>query len=62
MPTLLAQNSKIAKSATAEYVVFNFGIPAFRSVTGMITCPAAGVCGKRGGCYALQGPYRFSRF
>jgi|1048.fasta_scaffold52457_2 hypothetical protein len=60
MPTLLAQNSKIAKSATAEYVVFNFGIPAWKSKTGMITCPAAGICGKQGGCYALQGPYRFS--
>lgn len=39
-------------------VIFNFGIPAFRSDTGLITCPNAKNCVA--GCYARSGTYRFS--
>lgn len=38
--------------------VFNFGIPAYRSVTGKITCPFAGDCVKY--CYAQKGAYIWS--
>ena len=52
---LLTRNSKIKKS---EKRTFNFGIPAYKSASGMFTCPNAGACAK--GCYALAGAYRFS--
>ena len=52
---LLTRNSKIKKSKKRT---FNFGIPAFKSASGMFTCPNAGACAK--GCYALAGAYRFS--
>lgn len=52
---LLVRNSKIKKS---KYRTFNFGIPAYKSASGMFTCPNAGACAK--GCYALAGAYRFS--
>ena len=52
---LLTQNSKIKKSKKRT---FNFGIPAYKSASGMLTCPNAGACAK--GCYALAGAYRFS--
>lgn len=48
------------KSTNDNYLVFNFGIPAFKSAAGESTCPMAGKCGKDAGCYALQGPYRWS--
>lgn len=35
--------------------VYNFGIPAFRSITGLMTCPKAGTCAA--GCYAKNGAY-----
>jgi hypothetical protein len=58
MPTLLTQNAKIAKSGKKHGVaLYNFGIPAAESKTGLITCPAAGKC--KTGCYAQQGAYRF---
>jgi hypothetical protein len=58
MSTLLTQNAKIAKSGKKHGVaLYNFGIPAFKSSTGLITCPAAGSCAK--GCYAQQGAYVF---
>lgn len=49
----LAQNAKMRK--TSGLKTFNFGIPALKSNTGMITCPMAGECAK--GCYATQGAY-----
>lgn len=55
---LLTQNSKIKSSGDGQSVVFNFGIPAFRSKTGEATCPNAGVCAS--GCYAKSGAYLFS--
>ena len=60
MTKLLVQNKKIKKSSDANYLVLNFGLPAYKSTTGLITCPLAGECGNAGGCYALQGPYRWS--
>lgn len=54
MKELLTQNSKIRLSSVRT---FNFGIPAYRSTTGLITCPSAGRCKQ--GCYALAGGYTF---
>ena len=56
---LLTQNSKLKK--TSKYFdkrVFNFGIPAYKSNTGKITCPLAGECVKY--CYAQKGAYIWS--
>lgn len=55
---MLAQNKKIKKSGNNDYVVYNFGIPAFISQAGIKTCPLAGTCAK--GCYAKQGAYVWS--
>lgn len=52
---LLTRNSKIKKS---EKRTFNFGMPAYKSASGFITCPNAAACAE--GCYALAGAYRFS--
>lgn len=57
---LLTKNKKIAASADNLHIVYNFGIPAYKSRTGLLTCPAAGTCGKDGGCYAQQGAYTWS--
>lgn len=56
MPKLLARNQKMRKSS--NHRLFNFGIPAFMSSTGLKTCPNAGVCAKY--CYAKKGTYNFS--
>lgn len=58
MTKLLTQNDKIAKSSKGAYLVYNWGIPAYQSKTGLKTCPAAGQCAK--GCYATQGAYAWS--
>ena len=58
MTKLFTQNKKMAKSTTGNYLVFNFGIPAYLSSTGPKTCPMAGTCAK--GCYARQGAYVWS--
>jgi hypothetical protein len=56
---LLTQNGKMKKTAKATGIhLYNFGIPAFRSVTGTITCPMALHCIS--GCYARCGTYGFS--
>jgi hypothetical protein len=61
MTELLTQNGKIAKSGAENgFHVVNFGIPAYRSQDGTITCPMAGSCGVDGGCYALQGSYTWT--
>jgi len=52
------QNKKMTKSSNESIVVYNFGIPAYISKTGIKTCPAAGTC--KIGCYAQQGPYAWS--
>jgi protein gp88 len=55
--TILTQNGKMRKSSQNGIDIFNFGIPAFISETGLKTCPNAGVCAT--GCYARSGTYRF---
>ena len=53
---LLTQNSKLKKTSKALNLrVFNFGIPAYKSVTGKLTCPFADECIKF--CYARKGAY-----
>jgi len=52
---LLTQNAKMKKSSDK---IFNFGIPAYKSSTGLKTCPFAGTCAK--GCYAQMGTYTWS--
>jgi Gene product 88 len=49
---LFSTNSKLKHDG-----IYSFGIPALKSVTGLVTCPAAGNCAK--GCYARQGMYAF---
>ena len=50
---LLTSNSKLKKDS-----IFNFDIPAYKSSTGLITCPHAKDCIAN--CYARQGTYIFS--
>ena len=60
MTKLLSKNSKIDKSASDSEVLFNFGIPAYKTeVNGQefVTCPMAGQCAKSQGCYALNATY-----
>jgi hypothetical protein len=53
---LLSQNAKMRKSSELAGVsLWNFGIPAFQSNTGLKTCPMATACVS--GCYARQGAY-----
>lgn len=54
----LKQNGKMIKTMKETgKAVFNFGIPAFRSASGLMTCPNASNCVN--GCYARSGTYRF---
>lgn len=56
---LLTQNTKL--KATSKYLgvrVFNFGIPAYKSSSGKVTCPFADSCIKF--CYAKKGAYTWS--
>ncbi len=56
---LLTQNSKLKKTSKALGVrVFNFGIPAYKSTSGKLTCPFADECVKF--CYAKKGAYIWS--
>jgi hypothetical protein len=52
MKNYLSQNSKMKNSSRP---IYNFGIPAYRSASGFVTCPMAGQCAV--GCYAKQGAY-----
>lgn len=54
---ILSQNAKMKKSSQNGIHIYNFGIPAFLSQTGIKTCPKAGQCAT--GCYARSGTYRF---
>ena len=58
MTALLTQNAKMRKSGGDKYALFNFGIPAYKSTTGLMTCPMAGKCAQ--GCYAQSGAYTWS--
>ena len=56
---LLTQNSKLKRTSKALGVrVFNFGIPAYKSASGKLTCPMAKDCIKF--CYAKKGAYIWS--
>lgn len=56
---LLTQNSKLKKTSKALSLrVFNFGIPAYKSASGKLTCPMAEECVKF--CYAKKGAYIWS--
>jgi len=56
---LLTQNSKIKKTSKEFNVrLFNFGIPAYKTATGKLTCPMADTCIKF--CYARKGAYSWS--
>lgn len=56
---LLTQNSKLKKtSKNLGLRVFNFGIPAYKSASGKLTCPMADSCVKF--CYAKKGAYIWS--
>jgi len=55
MTKLLSKNSKMAKSGGDKYAIFDFAIPAYKSNTGLVTCPMAGSCAKS--CYAQNGSY-----
>jgi len=56
---LLTQNSKLKKTSTLlNKRVFNFGIPAYKSASGKLTCPMALECVKF--CYAKKGAYIWS--
>jgi len=58
MTNLLTQNSKLKKASALNNVrVVNFGIPAYKSTTGKVTCPFAGDCVKY--CYARKGSFRW---
>lgn len=56
---LLTQNTKLKKTSKALGLrVFNFGIPAYKSASGKLTCPMADGCVKF--CYAKKGAYIWS--
>ena len=56
---LLTQNSKLKRtSKQLSLRVFNFGIPAYKSASGKLTCPFADECVKF--CYAKKGAYIWS--
>jgi hypothetical protein len=56
---LLTQNSKIKKTSKELGVkLMNFGIPAYKSASGKLTCPMADECIKF--CYAKKGAYIWS--
>tara|TARA_R110000796_G_scaffold3799_1_gene14633 strand:- start:370 stop:975 length:606 start_codon:yes stop_codon:yes gene_type:complete len=56
---LLTQNTKLkSTSKIINKRVFNFGITAYKSITGKIICPFADKCVKY--CYAQKGAYSWS--
>jgi len=56
---LLTQNSKLKRTSKKLGLrVFNFGIPAYKSASGKLTCPMADSCVKF--CYAKKGAYIWS--
>jgi hypothetical protein len=53
---ILTQNAKLKKTSKENNKrVFNFGITAYKSLSGKITCPFADSCVKF--CYAKKGAY-----
>jgi hypothetical protein len=56
--TVFSQNAKMRKSSGDGIHVYNWGIPAFKSADGTLTCPNATKCVA--GCYAKMGAYVWS--
>lgn len=56
--TVFAQNAKMRKSSQNGTHLYNWGIPAYKSQNGTLTCPNASKCII--GCYAKSGAYLFS--
>lgn len=56
--TLFSQNAKMKKSSGQGVHLYNWGIPAFLSASGKMTCPNATKCVV--GCYAKSGAYLWS--
>lgn len=55
---LLTQNTKLKKtSKELNKRVFNFGITAYKTSTGKVVCPFAGICVNY--CYADKGAYKW---
>lgn len=59
MKNIITQNSKLKETSKKLGLrVFNFGITAYKTKSGKITCPFAGGCVKF--CYAKKGAYIWS--
>ena len=56
--TVLSQNAKMKRSSQNGIHLYNWGIPAFKSRYGTVTCPNARNCVS--GCYARSGAYIWS--
>jgi hypothetical protein len=56
--SVFTQNAKMKRSSQNGIHLYNFGIPAFRSKSGIATCPNARHCVA--GCYARSGAYVWS--
>jgi len=57
---LLGQNAKMkTTSKELNLNVYNFSIPALRSIDGDVICPMAGACRKY--CYAKKGNYVYNK-
>lgn len=56
--SVFTQNAKMRKSSQNGTHVYNWGIPAYKSTSGLITCPSASKC--IAGCYAKAGAYVWS--
>jgi hypothetical protein len=58
MPKLITQNDKMKKASVNGKRVINFGITAYKTRDGFLTCPMAGECVFD--CYAQQGSFTWS--
>lgn len=56
--TVWSQNDKMKRSSKDGIHLYNWGIPAFKSKNGTLTCPMAKQCVA--GCYAKSGAYIWS--
>lgn len=56
--TVFSQNAKMKRSSQNGIHLYNWGLPAFKSQYGTITCPNATNCVS--GCYARSGAYLWS--
>lgn len=56
--SVFTQNAKMKRSSQNGIHLYNFGIPAFKSQNGTLTCPNALNCVS--GCYARSGAYIWS--